>query len=66
MSDQYDEIEVEILDDGSVKFVTDEISGPNHGSAEQLLSDLSKAMGGSVRRTKIGNKPVKQKQKLRA
>ena len=43
-----DMIEVEILDDGSVKVVTGRISGPNHGSAEMLLRELSTAMGGAV------------------
>lgn len=66
MEDKMDEMEVEILADGSVKFTTDEISGPNHGSAEELLRQIAFGMGGPVRRTKQAQRTQKQKQKLKA
>jgi len=48
----FDTMEVEILDDGTVKITTDPISGPNHMSAEEFLRYCSKMTGGETTRTK--------------
>ncbi len=47
-----DVIEVEILEDGTVKIVTDPISPANHTSADKLLSALQAALGGAATREK--------------
>jgi hypothetical protein len=65
MPEEYDEIEIDVLDDGTVKFTTDKISGPNHQDAESFLAMITRGCNGPSRRIKIGNKPQKQKQKLR-
>jgi hypothetical protein len=46
-----DKIEVEILDDGSLKISTDKISAVNHGGAEILIRELIAAAGGEAVRT---------------
>ena len=52
-----DEIEIEILEDGTIKFSTNKISGPNHTNAEKFLLDTGKLAGGkSERRKKPGSK----------
>jgi hypothetical protein len=50
------EIKFEILEDGTVTIDTDDLSGPNHVSADQLLKDLAEMLGGAV--------TVKHKDKL--
>lgn len=47
-----DEIQIEILEDGTVKFTTDKISGVNHVSADELLAEIDKLLGGKVIRSK--------------
>ena len=47
-----DKMEIEILDDGSLKISTDKISMANHTNAEGLIRELSKAQGGEVIRQK--------------
>lgn len=47
-----DTISVEILDDGSIKVVTDKVSGPNHMQAEAFLRALRELSGGDQTRTK--------------
>ena len=48
-----DDIEIEILEDGQVKFTTSKISGANHASADQLLAELEEILGGHVERKKV-------------
>ena len=43
-----DKIKYEILEDGTVTIDTDQISGPNHLSADELLRQLSDLLGGGV------------------
>lgn len=43
-----DRLVIEILDDGSVKVETDEISGANHMSADQVLDFLARKLGGET------------------
>lgn len=50
-----DRIEVEILDDGSLKVTTDKISMGNHGSAEILIRELLSGAGGGVTRIRKGH-----------
>ena len=50
-----DKIEVEILDDGSLKITTDKISAANHGSAEILIRELITNAGGDAQRTRKGH-----------
>ena len=47
-----DQIEFEVLADGTLKITTGKISGPNHGNAESLLKEIRKEMGGEVKRVK--------------
>jgi hypothetical protein len=47
-----DKIDIEILDDGTLKISTDKVSMPNHAGAEALIREMVKAMGGEVKRTK--------------
>lgn len=43
-----DNIQFEILEDGTVSITTDQISGPNHHSADDLLKQLGDVLGGTV------------------
>ena len=45
-----DKIEIEILDDGSIKISTDAISMANHGGAEMLIRETIKLAGGEANR----------------
>lgn len=48
-----DDIQIEILEDGTIKVITDPVSGANHANAEQFLRDMAaKAGGETVRRRK--------------
>lgn len=47
-----DNIEIEILPDGTIKFTTDPISLPNHMSAETFLKETARLAGGETKRTK--------------
>jgi hypothetical protein len=53
-----DNIEIEVLADGSIKFTTDPISGPNHMSAEKFLRDTAQAAGGETKRVKRINAKI--------
>lgn len=53
-NDKGDTIEVEILDDGTVKLTTGTVGAANHRSADELLSFLARELGGSVQREKRG------------
>jgi hypothetical protein len=41
-------IKFEILEDGTVSVTTEDLSGPNHHSADELLKQLADALGGEV------------------
>jgi hypothetical protein len=43
-----DVMKVEFLEDGSVKFSIDPVSNANHASAENLLKETIKSLGGDV------------------
>jgi len=43
-----DKMRITILDDGSIKVQTDEISAPNHMEAESLLARLEELAGGKT------------------
>lgn len=43
-----DNIQFEILEDGTISITTDQISGPNHHSADELLKQLGELLGGEV------------------
>lgn len=45
-----DIIEIEILDDGTIKSSTNKISMPNHAKAEMFLRDVAKLAGGKTLR----------------
>lgn len=47
-----DKIEIEILDDGTVRFTTDKISPANHRTAEEFLADVGRMCGGKTERTR--------------
>jgi len=47
-----DTIQIEILDDGTIKVTTDPISGPNHVNAEQFLRFIATLAGGETTRTR--------------
>ncbi len=48
MPNNFDEIEIEILDDGTIKSSNDMISGANHASADKFVADLARKMGGET------------------
>jgi len=43
-----DTINIEILEDGTVKFDTDKISDVNHVSADAFMEEVEKLLGGTV------------------
>jgi hypothetical protein len=45
-----DVMEIEILEDGTVRSTTGKISLANHGAADQFFAVMFRLMGGSVRR----------------
>ena len=47
-----DKIEIEILEDGTIKMSTDKVSMPNHANAEGLIRQISADAGGEVTRTR--------------
>ena len=47
-----DEIIFEILDDGTVKMTTDEVSPANHLNADKLLGAIQRTLGGAATREK--------------
>lgn len=44
----FDEIDITILDDGTVKSSNDTISASNHQSADKFVADLARNMGGET------------------
>ena len=61
-----DKIQIEIMEDGQVKIVTDEIGAANHRSADDLLKFLESQLGGEVKKQKRPQSYQKQKQKQTA
>ncbi len=49
-----DTIEVEVLEDGSLKITTGKVSMPNHTNAEGLIRELVTGMGGKSQRVRKG------------
>ena len=47
-----DTLEIEILPDGSLKILTEDVSSANHRNAEDLLSFMAKLSGGERKREK--------------
>lgn len=47
-----DQLKIEILDDGTIKVETDDLSGVNHLNAEQLLGFLARELGGETTRVR--------------
>jgi hypothetical protein len=47
-----DEMRIEILEDGTIKFETDSVSMPNHTNAEQFLREVGRLAGGTTERKK--------------
>jgi hypothetical protein len=45
-------IKVEILEDGTISVTTDDLAGPNHRSADELLDQLADLTGGAVTKRK--------------
>lgn len=53
-----DKIAVEYLKGGRVKITTDEVSGPNHMAAENVIRYLAELMGGAVTKQSRGKQHV--------
>jgi hypothetical protein len=45
-----DNIEIEILADGTIKTSTDAVSMPNHANAEAFLREMGRLAGGAIER----------------
>lgn len=45
-----DKIEIEILEDGTIKTSTDKVSMANHSNAEGFLREMARLAGGVVKR----------------
>lgn len=52
MAIKEDVIDIEVLSDGTVKVTTPKISSANHMSADQLLGEVARTMGGETKITK--------------
>lgn len=50
-----DNMEIEILEDGTIKISTDKISMANHTGAEGLIREMVKAAGGKEDRIRKAN-----------
>ena len=46
-----DRLTIEILEDGTIKTTSDEVSAPNHDNAEQFLRAMARLAGGETTRT---------------
>lgn len=42
-----DKMNIEILEDGTISVKTDKVSGTNHKSADEFMSDIEKLAGGT-------------------
>jgi hypothetical protein len=47
-----DDIKFEVLEDGTISVKTDQVSGVNHMSADELLTEMAKLAGGVLTKTK--------------
>ena len=47
-----DIIEIEVLEDGTIKVTTDQISPANHMSADQFLKQIEQLAGGEITKQK--------------
>lgn len=47
-----DTIQIEILEDGTIKITTDPVSAANHQTAEQFLKDIATLAGGPSTRAR--------------
>ena len=47
-----DIINIEVLDDGTLKVTTDQISGANHRNADELLKLVDQLMGGETQKAR--------------
>lgn len=47
-----DMIEIEVLEDGTIKITTDQISPANHLSADQFLRHIEELAGGEITKQK--------------
>jgi hypothetical protein len=54
MPDNQDEIQIEILADGTIKCEVDSISGPNHLVADKFLIWIAEQAGGAKERRRRG------------
>ena len=50
-----DILEIEILEDGTIKSLTTAVSAANHQNAEAFLQMMSRLAGGETTREKIGH-----------
>ena len=48
----HDDIDIEILEDGTIKTSTNLVSMPNHSNAESFLKDMARLAGGETLRKK--------------
>lgn len=55
-----DKINIEIMEDGQIKITTDAISQANHCSADELLDEITKMLGGErvTKKTRHGHSHV--------
>ena len=51
------EIDIEILEDGTVRWKTGKVPSINHDDAQNLQKELEQALGGEVKRESIAAKP---------
>jgi hypothetical protein len=51
----FDELEIEILPDGTIKVQTDKVSAANHVNAEAFLKFMAELAGGKSTRTRRGH-----------
>jgi hypothetical protein len=47
-----DKITVEVLEDGTIKMTTDQVSGPNHSNAEGFMRSIAQMTDGKMTREK--------------
>lgn len=43
------EMTITVLDDGSIQVITDDLSGPNHMNADNLVAFIAKLAGGKTK-----------------
>jgi len=58
MTMREDSITVEILEDGTIKVITDPISAANHSNAEQFLQFMARLAGGDTTRSRRKDRAV--------